>query len=179
MRRVSSQESSSSTDRVVAGRIGRPHGLAGEMSVWSESDDPSRFTAGSVVRAGGRDLVVAASRSEDGRLYLRFEGIDDREAAGALRGEVLTVDAAARRDLDEDEFWPDELVGMTVVTVAGVRVGAVVDVVTGLAQDRLVIETVDRQVEIPFVRALVPEVSRNARQVIVDPPAGLFDAVNP
>jgi 16S rRNA processing protein RimM len=143
--------------------------------VWSESDHPSRFAPGSVLRAGGRDFVVAASRAEEGRLYVRFEGIVDREAAEALRGEVLTVDAAARRDLDEDEFWPDELVGMTVVTVAGVRVGVVVAVVTGLAQDRLVIETVDREVEIPFVRELVPEVSRNARQVIVDPPADLLD----
>lgn len=147
--------------------------------MWSESDDPSRFAPGSVLRAGGRDLVVAASRTEEGRLYVRFEGIVDREAAEVLRGEVLTVDAGARRDLDEDEFWPDELVGMAVVTVTGVRLGVVVDVVTGLAQDRLVIEAGERRVEIPFVRVLVPEVSRNARQVVVDPPGDLFDPVNP
>ncbi|MFO7549061.1 MAG: ribosome maturation factor RimM [Acidimicrobiia bacterium] len=164
---------------MVVGRIGRPHGLAGEVAVWSESDDPERFRPGSELRAGDEELVVASSRIEEGRLFIRFEGVSDRPGVELLRGTLLTVEAEARRELDEDEFWPDELVGMAVRTVAGTPVGVVVDVVEGPAQDRLVIEAASGRVEIPFVRALVPEVSRDGRQIVVDPPHGLLESVSP
>ena len=104
----------------------------------------------------------------------RFAGIEDRTAAESLRGAVLTIPAAERRDLEEDEFWPDDLVGLEARTPQGRVLGRVSRVVSGAAQDRLVIDTGSGEVEVPFVDPLVPEVDVAGGRVVIDPPGGLF-----
>jgi 16S rRNA processing protein RimM len=167
---------SSSTDgrRIVVGRIGRPQGVRGEVTVVPESDDPGRFAAGAALRAGDRDVVVRSSRPyRSGGLVVAFEGVADRDAAEALRGLLLTVPVAERRDLDEGEFWPEDLIGLEVVNPRGRGLGEVVDVVVGESQDRLVVATPSGEhVEVPFVADFVsdPEGGR----LVVDAPQGLF-----
>ena len=104
-------------------------------------------------------------------MYL--EGVADRTAAEGLRRSELTIAAEDRRALGDDEYWPEDLVGLPATTPDGIVLGLVTDVVLGASQDRLVVTTAAGDVvEVPFVTALVPEVT--SASVTVDPPAELF-----
>ena len=168
--------------QVVVGRVGRPHGTHGEVTVEVRTDDPDRrFAAGTVLPtepAHAGPLTVAALRSSGGRLLVHFEGVPDRTAAEALRGTLLLVDVDPdERPEDPEEFYDHQLVGLAVVTVDGSPVGEVADVLHLPGQDVLVVRPggADREVLVPFVAALVPEVDLAARRVVVDPPPGLLD----
>ena len=105
---------------------------------------------------GGTPHTVRAIRRADRGHQVAFEEVPDRPAAEKIRGfEVL---AASGRELAEGEFWGRDLIGLTVTTEAGEKVGKVADVVVGDAQDRLLVEGTSGTFEIPFVHDLVPEV---------------------
>ena len=106
-------------------------------------------------------------------MVVAFEGITDRAAAETLRGVVLTGELADRPDLDDGEYWPDDLIGLEVVDTSGAMLGSVAAIAYG-PQDRLVVLTPSgRRVEVPFVEGLVgdPEHGR----ITIDPPGGMFD----
>ncbi|MCY9787824.1 ribosome maturation factor RimM [Nocardiopsis sp. EMB25] len=166
--------------QLVVGRIGRAHGVRGDVAVDVRTDDPAaRFAVGSVLAtdpAGTGPLRVAATRRHSGKLLVRFEGVKDRDAAEELRGTVLLVDSADIAPIDDpDEFHDHELIDLAVVTTDGDPVGRVEDVLHH-AQDVLVVATADgREVLVPFVSALVPEVDVAAGRLVIDPPDGLLD----
>jgi 16S rRNA processing protein RimM len=178
MKRASKQTSSSSTDLpVVVGRIGRPHGVRGRVTVVAAHS--GRFQPGArfvTDEAEPRPLVVqTVGRHAKGALILGFEGITDRSAAEELRGANLTIPHSARRQLEEEEFWPEELEGLEVRSPEGARLGWVRGVVFGEAQDRLVLELVEgRNVEVPFVDELVREVRIEEGFLVIEPIEGLL-----
>ena len=162
-------------EAVRVGRIGRPHGVRGEVTVLVETDDATRFDPGAILRRdSGADLVVRSSRPyRDRGRVVAFEGVADRSTAETLRGTVLWGDPAQRRPTDSGEYWVDSLVGLVAVSPDGVVLGAVRAVESGPGQDRLVIETSEgRRVLVPFVAALVGE-PVEGRLEIRDP-GGLF-----
>lgn len=165
-----------SEPRIVAGYVRRAHGIRGEVIVRSLSDDPERFAVGKVLVTDEhppRSLEITRSRAHGDGALLEFASISDRTSAEALRGVSLTIESTERRALDDDEFWPDELVGSVVVDTAGVSLGTVADVVLGEAQDRLVVVTADgTRVDVPFVAAIVGVIDDGV--IEVDPPEGLF-----
>jgi 16S rRNA processing protein RimM len=165
------------TQRVV-GRIGKPHGLRGEVAVQVRTDSPEqRFAPGTRLGAGaGRTLTVDAARPHSGALLVRFAGVDDRTAAEELRGTLLTVEAAELPELDDpDEYYDHQLEGLTATSLDGDVLGTVLEVVHAPASDLLVLDTGHGAAMVPFVRAIVPEVDLSAGRIVVDPPAGLLD----
>lgn len=173
-------ESSSSTDipegHVVVGRIGKPHGLRGECYVFPETDNPGRFVPGASVHVGGVETTVTSSWTTENRLIVGTALATDRAGAEELRGAPITIPEGHRRRLGEDEWWPDELVGLEVYDHAGIRCGRVVAYVEGVAQDRLVVDTGAGRVEIPFVSALVPVVDTEAARIVLGDVEGLLTA---
>lgn len=166
--------------RVVVGRVGRAHGVRGEVGVDVRSDEPDRrFAPGSalVVDGSGRTLVVRSARPHAGRLLVVFEGVDDRTRAEELRGSVLTVDVEpADRPDDPEEFYDHQLVGLAVRTPRGELAGTVTEVLHLPAQDTLSVRTeAGGEVLVPFVSALVPDVDVDAGFVVVDDVPGLLD----
>jgi len=165
---------------VTVGRIGRPHGIRGDVVVGVRTDEPDlRFAPGSRLDTDPADLgplTVAAIKWHSGELLVRFAGIADRDAAAGLRGTWLTVDSATIPPSDDpDEFHDTDLVGLSVRTVGGSLVGAVDDVLHS-GQDVLVVKTTDgRDVMVPFVLPLVPEVDVASGFLVIDPPEGLLD----
>jgi len=160
----------------VVGRIGRAHGLKGEVFVEPRTDEPERrFAAGQVLGTGDGSLTVADSRTHSGRLVVRFEELADRTAAEAARGTELTC----RVDPDEmpedpDEFYDHQLAGLRVETTGGDAVGELERVEHGAAQDLLVIRTPEREVLFPFVSALVPEVDVAGGRIVINDKPGLL-----
>ncbi len=160
----------------MVGRIGRAHGLKGEVFVEPRTDEPERrFAAGQVLETGAESLTVAASRTHSGRLVVRFEEIGDRTAAEASRGTELTcpVDPDELPE-DPDEFYDHQLTGLRVETTGGEAVGELERVLHGAAQDLLVIRTPEREVLFPFVSALVPEVDVAGGRIVIDDQPGLL-----
>ena len=172
--------------QLVVGRVGRAHGIRGEVSVQVRTDDPGRrFAPGTVLAtdpAALGPLAVGSVRWHLGRLLVRFDGLADRTRAEELAGALLLVDSAAvGTPEDPDEFNDHDLIGLVAVTVAGDRVGTVTDVLHH-GQDLLVISAAGAgagagagETLVPFVRAIVPEVDLAARRLVLDPPPGLLD----
>ena len=165
----------------VVGRIGRAHGLHGEVTVEVRTDVPhERFVPGAVFGTEPAEpgpLRLETVREHNGTLLLGFAEATDRTAAEGLRGLRLLVSSDTS---DEDDAWyPDELVGLAVRRPDGEPLGDVVRLDTGGAQDLLVVRSsTGADVLVPFVRALVPEVDVAGGFVVVDPPGGLFDPEN-
>jgi 16S rRNA processing protein RimM len=170
--------------QLVVGRISRPHGVRGELTVEVRTDDPElRLAAGAVLvtePAAAGPLTVTRARWHSGRLLLSFDGVTDRAQADQLRGILLVVDSAELEDIaDPDEFRDHQLIGLAVIGPDGEHIGAVADVLHH-GQDLLVIAGTGKragaQIMVPFVAELVPEVDLPGRRLVIDPPAGLLDA---
>ncbi|MCK2221533.1 ribosome maturation factor RimM [Actinomadura sp. ATCC 31491] len=165
--------------QLVVGRIGRPHGVRGEVTVEVRTDEPERrFAAGASLAtdpAGRGPLVVAGRRWHKDILLLSFEGVIGRDAAEELRGTMLVIDSAEVEPSDDpDEFHDHQLIGLAVETVSGEPVGEVEDVLHH-GQDLLVVRRKGQEdALIPFVKALVPEVDVAGGRLVVDPPEGLL-----
>jgi 16S rRNA processing protein RimM len=153
------------TERLEIGRIGKAHGLRGEVVVDAISNRDERFLPGSVLYLSGNATAIATSRRHQQRWLVRFEGIEDRTAAEALRGIVVTGDALG--SLPENEVWVHELIGSSVSDRAGTDLGTIVAVEANPAHDILVTE---EGVLIPIVFV----VERDAGRVVVDLPEGLL-----
>ena len=166
---------------VIVGRIGRPHGIRGDVSVEVRTDDPEgRLAPGTTVRtdpATAGPLTITDGRVHSGRLLLRFAGYDDRTVAEGLRGVLLVADLDPSERLeDPDEFYDSQLVGLRVRTATGDPVGELAEVLHLPGQDVLAVRRPDgTEVLVPFVAAIVPAVDLDAGEVVVDPPPGLLD----
>ncbi|MCP3421046.1 ribosome maturation factor RimM [Nocardioides pinisoli] len=169
---------------VVVGRIGKPHGIRGEVTLDVRTDEPERrFAPGTTLRAeapAGADrrpssLTVSRARWHQSTLLVTFEELADRSAAEAARGTVLHATIGHdETPEDPDEFYDHQLVGLDVVDVDGTPLGTVKALVHGSAQDLLTVRTADgRDALVPFVTALVPEVDLEAGRVVVADRPGL------
>ncbi len=163
---------------VVVGRIGRAHGLKGEVLVEPRTDEPARrFAAGVTLRAGDGTLTVESSRNHSGRLVVRFVEVGDRNAAESVRGTELSCRVTPdERPDDPEEYYDHQLVGLRVETIQGEVVGELIRVEHGAAQDLLVIGTPERELLFPFVTQLVPEVDLAGRRILIDDRPGILDA---
>jgi 16S rRNA processing protein RimM len=151
--------------RLEVGRIGRAHGLQGEIAVTLLSDRIERLTPGASLWADDRELIVVRARPHQQRWLVCFEGVSDRTAAEALQGVTVTADALPT---DEGEFWVHELIGAAVHDPAGAVLGTVIAVEANPASDLLVLDG-DRLIPLVFVVSHAPGL------VVVDPPDGLWE----
>lgn len=160
-------------------RIGKPHGIRGEVTVQVLTDAPGdRFVPGTefvVEPASAGPLVVESARWNKDILLLAFEGIETRNQAETLRGAKLFIETE-ELDEDDDEGWYEhELVGLE-ARVGSQVVGKIAALHTMPVQDLLVVETPDgKEILVPFVEQIVPEVNVADGFVLLTPPEGLFE----
>jgi 16S rRNA processing protein RimM len=170
----------SAPDTVVVGRIGRPHGVRGEVTVEVRSDDPDlRFYVGAVLAtdpASRGPLTVTGKRWHRDVLLLTIEGIHSREDAETLRNTELLVDIADLPELeDPDSFYDHQLVGLTARLTDESELGEVT-AVRHEGADLLVVRRPEGgDLLIPFVAAIVPTVDLAGGFLVVDPPEGLLE----
>ncbi|MCC9204426.1 ribosome maturation factor RimM [Arthrobacter sp. zg-Y769] len=165
-------------------RIGKPHGIRGEVTVQVLTDAPEdRFVPGTeltVEPAGKGPLTVISARWNKDILLLGFEEITDRNGAEELRGVKLFIDTETVDEDDDDEGWYEhELVGLK-ARVGDDVVGTVSGLRTLTVQDLLVVEdSRGEEILVPFVEAIVPEVNIEDGYVLLTPPDGLFELNKP
>ncbi|TFV81880.1 ribosome maturation factor RimM [Microbacterium sp. dk485] len=170
------------------GRLVKAHGLKGALKLELYTDDPEgRFVPGATFTLQvptsspwhGKTLTVREFRWMNSHAVAFFEGVDDRSAAEELVRAILWIDEDAAASPAEDDAWYDhQLVGLDVVR-DGEVVGRVARVDHMPAQDLLIVTAGEREVLVPFVKAIVPEVDVSAGRVVVTPPPGLFEELPP
>jgi len=169
---------------LVVGRVAKSHGITGELVVDVRTDDPDeRFARGNRLHlkpsrgGGGKDVVIESVRPHGGRLLVRLDGVSDRNAADALRGNLFVVDTADLPEIeDPDEFYDHQLEGLAVRTVDGRELGSVAEVLHTAGGELLAVRSADGvEVLVPFVGAIVTSVSLADGIVEIDPPDGLLD----
>lgn len=145
--------------KVVVGRIGRAHGIRGDLGVDIRTDEPERrFAPGSSVMYEGGTLTIVSARHHSGRLIVRFKGFDDRNGAETLHGKILEVEVDVEELPDDpEEFYDHQLIGLE-ARVGDKVIGTVSQVIHMPEQDTLAIKTDEREILVPFVLDLVPEV---------------------
>ena len=156
-----------STDALrEVGRIGRAHGVTGELYVSLITDRVERLAPGARVLSGSQWLTVVESRQQQQRWLVRFDGVVDRTSAEKLTNSVLLAEPLTEDD--DDALWVHELIGSRVVDKQGVERGTCIAVIDNPAHDIVELDT----------GALIPVifvVSCRDGVAVVDPPEGLFD----
>ncbi|OBI55036.1 ribosome maturation factor RimM [Mycobacterium sp. E787] len=168
---------------LTVGRVVKAHGIGGEVVVEVRTDDPdARFAPGNTLRAKNsrtgdeRNVVVDQVREHGARLLVRLAGVDDRDAADALRGSLFVVDSAELPPIDEpDTYYDHQLEGLRVRTTGGQHVGVVAEVLHTAAGELLAVQRDSGEALVPFVAAIVTSVSLDDGVIEIDPPEGLLD----
>lgn len=167
-------------ERLVVGRIIKPHGTRGEMLVEVLSDFPDRFAPGSGVEAGDPDgerripLTVSATRNDRGRNLVSFAEVADRDAAESLRGALLSIDRRDATPLGEGVYYEWQLDGLEVVDEDGRRLGTLARVLEGGGGDLWVVDTGEEEVLVPAVEEFVRRVDLEQGRIVVHVIPGLF-----
>ena len=168
------------------GRLIKAHGLKGALKVELYTDDPDRrFVPGASFSLQvpqdspwhGRTIELAELRWYNGQPVAFFAGVADRSAAETLVKAILWVDQETAELPEEKDAWYDhQLVGLRALR-DGVELGRVIRVDHLPAQDLLVVKHGEREVLVPFVAVMVPEVDLAGGTVTLTPPPGLFEEV--
>lgn len=167
--------------QLVVARIGRAHGIKGEVTVEVRTDEPElRLGPGAVLAtepASTGPLTVETGRVHSGRLLLRFAGVGDRTGAEALRNTLLIAEVDPQ-DMpeDPDEYYDHQLMDLDVVLADGTEVGRITEITHLPSQDLFIVERPDgTEVMIPFVEEIVTEIDLVEQRAVIDPPPGLID----
>lgn len=170
----------SGPDRWLAvGRVRRPHGIRGEVTVEIVTDFPGRMSDGVVVGLGSeapeRFIPVHRVRTHKGQWLLAFEDLTTRDDVESLRNLWLFLPEQERSALPPNYFYEHELAGLSCVNRDGAPLGSVIELVSGAGTPLLKVQVPGGEALVPFTSPIVVRVDLEAGRVILDPPRGLLD----
>ena len=168
-------------ERVTVGRVIRPHGVRGEVTVTVLTDVPGRFAPGTTLLLAREEggpavpVVVESERPHKSGVAVRFAGTEDRDRAEELRGAWLEVERSQVPAAPPGTYYHYELLGCRCFD--GERdLGQVVEVIEDGGGLLLIVEDGERQVPVPFVASFLREVDVAAGRIELALPPGLVDA---
>ncbi len=163
-------------ERVTVGRVGAPWGLAGHVNIITLSSNPERFRVGAELLVAGVTRRMEALITRRGHPVVRFSGVDGREGAEALRGAAIEIEGDELPPPPEGRHYVHDMIGLSVMTVAGVHVGELVDVLGTGANDVYVVRDEEgREALIPATAEIVRDVDLAGRRLLIEPLPGLLD----
>ncbi|MBQ6686694.1 MAG: 16S rRNA processing protein RimM [Firmicutes bacterium] len=163
-------------EKIKLGQIVTAVGIKGEVKVYPYTDIPERFEEIDSLMIESKTAKINGVRYMKNMVILRLEGVDDRNAAEALRGKNLYIDRKDMWEMPEDTYLVKDLLGMTVMDPEGNRIGKLVDVIQNSAQDLYEIEREDgKKFLLPAVGEFVQTVNLNKRIMIVRLIEGLVE----
>lgn len=161
------------TQSILMGVIGKPHGVRGQMRVHAYGEDPERLAAHVLHDAKGRHFTLEWTHDNVAWISAVSDGqkrrITDRDEAASLTNLELFIPRSALPETAEDEFYLADLIGLTARSEAGEVVGTIANVLDYGAGASLELNPGGRL--IPFTRACVPRIEVKAGYVVVNPPA--------
>ncbi len=162
---------------MAVGRIVGAHGIRGEIKVKQLTDFPERFAPGSRLYVGEEAFQreVIASRPHRGMLLVKLSGLSDRNAVEHLRGKYLFIDREEAMELEEDAYYEDELVGLTVETMEGELLGELMEIMWTGANEVYIVQGPRGETLIPAIAQVVQEVDLEAGVMRVKLLPGLVD----
>jgi 16S rRNA processing protein RimM len=169
-----------SREWLIVGRVGKPHGVHGDLLVDIITDFPERLTDGVRFGLGGESepdqfFETHRVRYHKGRWLLSVRDVRERETVEGWRGKFLFLPEQALEDLPEGYYYEHHLTGLECRTPAGEVIGRVTGLDPGEGQSRLVVRHENREFLVPYVPEIVREVELEGGFVIVDAPPGLLD----
>jgi 16S rRNA processing protein RimM len=170
----------SAPERIVVGRIVKPHGIQGEVVVEVLSDAPDRFVPRARFDAGDPDgdrtaLTVRKVRLDRGRLLVTFAKVASRDAAAALRGKLLSIAGTEAAPPPDGTYYTWQVEGLEAVDEEGRSLGRLVHVVERAGNDIWVIDTGHGEAMVPAVDEFIRSVDLEAGRVVIHVIPGLFD----
>ena len=168
------------TKYISVGKILNFHGIKGEAKVGFTKNQEDFFCSLKYVfvkvEHEYKQLDISSIRLNKNFALVKFEGINSINELMEYKGAFLYVEEGTIRDsLEEDEFLIDELVGLSVFDLDGKKQGYVVGVSNNGASDLLSVKTNTKKIVlIPFVKAIVPEVSIKDKRIIINNIEGLL-----
>lgn len=192
------------SELVVLGRLGRPHGIRGEIRADYYAESPLLLEKPLLLRAGRaapRPARVTSWRYWQGRLVLKLDGVDDRSAAELLRGQELLIKGEQLPEPDEDEAYLHDMLGLPVFAretggetggefrplgvlehvlfPAGQEVWSIRAYRDGEYDPDLPGQAAGHEILFPAVPEFVDDIDLDAGRVLITPPAGLLDLYAP
>ncbi len=165
----------SGKDLVCVGAIAGSFGVKGEVRLKSFCAEPAAISIYAPLSdESGKSYDVKITRTIKNGLAARLSGVSSKEAADALKGTRLFAPRDRLPELDDDEFYHADLLGMAVLDTGGAKLGSVKAVLNHGAGDLLEVNTGQGVVLLPFSLAVVPTVDLAGRRIVVDPPDGTF-----
>jgi 16S rRNA processing protein RimM len=165
-------------DRILVGRFGAPQGVGGELRLWSFTGDPGAIAAYKPLfdDSGTRRFSIVSLRPiKDNMFVAKIAGVDDRASAGTLTNAELFVPRASLPDVEGEEFYRADLIGLAAMNEAGEAFGSVVNVFNFGGGDILEIARPDgsETLLLPFRKEIFPRVDIERGHLTVVPPAGI------
>jgi len=165
---------------VAIAKIAKPRGLKGEVVADLLTDFPERFEGLEEVTAVGADgglseLKIENAWFQNGRVVLKFQGVDSIDAAEEWRNAEICVAESEAVELESDQFYDWQLAGCEVKTVTGEAIGNVREVMRTGGTENLVVAGETRDFLIPFAETICVEVDIAGKRIVVDPPEGLLE----
>ena len=162
-------------DIIKLGKITAPQGIKGEVRVYPYTDQPTRFSEIEAVLLNGRRCRIEKARYMKNMAVLKLEGIDDRNAAEAMRNRELLLPREELWKQPEDTYFVDDLVGCAVVSEDGEPVGTLKTIHSRPAQDLYEIEREDgSSFLLPAVKEFVKDVKTDEKIIVIHLIEGLF-----
>ncbi len=167
---------SSSNDFIVLGTIVRPHGLKGEVKISLACSGIERLKSCPTLRLvrDGKELkrvsIIRSFMHGDGDAVVRFKEVVGVDEAETLRGANVAVPASERAELPPDNYFLDDLVGLTVLTVSGEDLGQVAEVLENPANGIFIIRKGEKEILLPALKSVIREVDLKAGRMLVELP---------
>jgi 16S rRNA processing protein RimM len=169
-------------DLVMIGEIVKPHGLRGEVKVYSYSEQPENFRHYKEVvlqepaESGTEIYKIIKSRVQGKFTIVQLEGVATRETAEALKGSMVCIKKIDFPKLDPDEYYWHHLIGLQVFTDGGRKLGEVASLFSTNAHDVMVITGEEREYLIPVNEEIIKEIDDRKGKLLITPPPGLLEA---
>ncbi len=163
--------------QLVIGQVAKPHGVRGDVRVVVHTDLPERFTWLDEVYIGEEDprpVPVEYTRFHKDWVLLKLAGYDDRDAVESLRGQLLKVREDQSIPLEEDEYFLFQLIGLSVISEDGDRLGELVQVIETGANNVFVVRGLQGEILIPDIAEVVRDIDFDSGQITVHLLPGLL-----
>ena len=166
----STVKNSSSTERIIIGKLGAPRGLNGEMKLIPLTDFADRFDGLEEVFIDDRLRRIDYIKAVGTGMVIRFDGVEDRNAAQLLTNKFLKVERSNAAPLNDGEFYTFDIIGLDVFDLDGQRLGTVDNVLKTGSNDVFVARSDDgREMLIPALKAVVKRIDIEGGRLTIDP----------